>query len=97
MASKDRPKRRKPSRSESARSIGFYTLIPTMMGVGPALGFFLGTWLERRFGHAPWLSFGCVVLGGVASVRQVVLLLKRAGESEAGDSSRKDDSPPNGP
>jgi len=93
-----RPSGRAPSRSDTARSVGYYTLIPTMLGVGPLLGYFLGAFLERRFGYAPWLSFGCVVLGGVASVRQIILLLRRAKASEAGETPDKGKvSPPNGP
>jgi F0F1-type ATP synthase assembly protein I len=72
-------------RARTSRSIGFATMIPTMLGVGPLLGYLLGALLERRFGHAPWFGLGGVVLGGVASVRQVILLLKRS--NEADDSS----------
>ena len=64
-------------RARGMRAVGFYTAIPTMMVVGPVLGYFLGSWVEGRFGHAPWFVFGGVVLGGVASVRQVSLLLQR--------------------
>lgn len=64
-------------RAKQARSVGFYTMIPTTMVVGPVAGLLLGNWLEGRFGHAPWFTLGCLVLGGVASVRQVVLILNR--------------------
>jgi len=73
-------------RAKSARSLGFYTLIPTMMGVGPLLGYLLGSLVERRYGYAPWISFGGVILGAVASVRQVILLLRRGEQAERGDS-----------
>ena len=43
-----------------------------MIVVGLLGGFFLGYWLEGRYGHAPWLGFAGLVLGGVASVRKVV-------------------------
>lgn len=55
-----------------AQNIGTWTAIPVMIVVGLVGGFFLGQWLEGRYGHAPWLSFGGMVLGGVASVRKVV-------------------------
>jgi hypothetical protein len=85
------PDSRLQRKARAARSIGFYTLIPTMMGVGPLLGYFAGSWLERRFGHAPWLSFGCVILGAVASVRQIILLLRRG--EQAGDGDSESESP----
>lgn len=71
------PQGRLAKRAQQARSVGYYTMIPTMMVVGPVLGFLLGSWLESRFGHAPWFVLGFVILGGVASVRQVVLILER--------------------
>jgi F0F1-type ATP synthase assembly protein I len=80
------PESRLQKKARSARSLGFYTLIPTMMGVGPLLGYLLGSSLERRFGHAPWISFGCVILGAVASVRQIILLLRRGEQAERSDS-----------
>lgn len=69
-------------RARQTRSIGYATMIPTMLGVGPLLGYGLGVLLERRFGHAPWLSVGCLFLGGIASVRQMIVLLKRAREAD---------------
>jgi F0F1-type ATP synthase assembly protein I len=77
-------------RARASRSLGYATMIPTMLGVGPLLGFLLGSLLERRFGGAPWLSFGGVVLGGIASVRQVILLLQR----ERSDSKNGRPGPP---
>jgi hypothetical protein len=68
-----------------ARGIGAFTVIPMMMAVGPVLGYFLGAWLESKFGHAPWLSFGCVILGAAASVRQIILILRRARPRESKD------------
>jgi F0F1-type ATP synthase assembly protein I len=59
-------------KAESVRSIGAWTAFPTMMVIGLLGGYFAGAWLEGRYGHAPWLGFGGMVLGGAASVRKVV-------------------------
>jgi len=59
-------------KAETARNIGTWTALPTMMVIGLLGGYFAGVWLEGRYGHAPWLSFGGMVFGGVASVRKVV-------------------------
>ncbi len=69
-------------RAATMRGVGFYTVIPTMMVVGPVFGYLVGAWLERRVGYAPWVSFAGVVLGAIASVRQIVLIMKRASERE---------------
>jgi F0F1-type ATP synthase assembly protein I len=66
--------------SESMRKLGLYTTIPTMMVVGPVLGWLLGSWLEKRWGHDPWFSTGGAVLGTVAAFRQVIMVLQRAEE-----------------
>lgn len=61
------------------RDVGIYTTIPTMLVVGPLLGYLLGHWAAGRWGHAPAFETGGVVLGLLAAVRQVWLLLKRHG------------------
>ena len=64
------------------RKVGLYTVIPTMMVVGPLLGYLGGAWLERRFGHEPWFGFGGMVLGIIASARQVALVIRRGAERD---------------
>ncbi len=63
-------------RARQARDIGSAQAIGTMIAVGLLGGFFLGWWLEGHFGHRPWLSFAGMVLGGWASVRKVVQVLR---------------------
>ena len=46
------------------------------LAVGLLGGYFAGSWLEGRYGHAPWFSFGGLVLGGVASVRKMVQIFR---------------------
>jgi F0F1-type ATP synthase assembly protein I len=52
-----------------------------MMVVGPVMGYLGGSWLETKIGGEPWLSFAGMVLGFVASIRQVIIILKRGEES----------------
>ena len=67
-------------RAQQARDIGIYTTIPTMLVVGPVLGYFLGHWAGDRWGHQEtWETCG-LLLGLVASFRQVYLLLARQGK-----------------
>ena len=63
-------------RASQARDLGSAHAIGTMIVVGLLGGFFLGWWLEGYFGHRPWLSFAGMVLGGWASVRKVVQVLR---------------------
>jgi len=82
-------------RAAQARDIGVATTIPTMLAVGLIGGFFVGDWLEGRFGHEPWLSFGGLVLGGTASVRKMVMMLRDEQRRKARRTSRPER--PDGP
>ncbi len=64
-------------RGKQIRDIGGYTLIPMMMVVGPVLGFFIGKWVEKQWGYAPWPSTGGALFGLAAAVRQIYLILTR--------------------
>ncbi len=66
-------------RGKQIRDIGIYTAIPTMLAVGPALGWLLGRLIEKRWGHDPWPSALGGVFGLLAAVRQIWLLVTRDG------------------
>lgn len=62
---------------EGMRSAGLLLAIPTLLIVSPLGGFFLGGWLDRWFGTAPWLTMVFLVLGFAAGGRQVYLIYLR--------------------
>ena len=54
------------------------TAIPCVLLVGPALGYYLGTFVDRRWSCAPWgLTIG-IVAGLLASARVTVQLIQQA-------------------
>lgn len=63
-----------------ARELGSYTLIPTMMLAGPAVGYGLGWLLEKKFGGHPWVSVFGILFGLAAAFQQIILLLKKNAE-----------------
>jgi len=76
------PGNRRTSRiGKTAKDIGTYTLIPSLMVAGPVVGYALGHLVEKTIGGEPWSVAGGMLLGIVASFRQVFLLLKRQGTS----------------
>ena len=60
------------------RPIGLLTAIPFVLLFGPLIGYFIGDWLDKRFGTEPWLMTIFVVLGFVAAGREVWGLIRRA-------------------
>jgi len=70
-------------RGQKYRDLGMYTAIPTMMIVGPALGYYLGHLAENKWGYSPWLSAGGAIFGLAASVRQIQLILQRHGSKSS--------------
>jgi F0F1-type ATP synthase assembly protein I len=60
------------------RPIGLLTAIPFVLLFGPLIGYFIGDWLDKRFGTEPWLMTVFVVLGFVAAGREVWGLIRRA-------------------
>lgn len=65
---------------KTAKDIGTYTLIPSLMVAGPVVGYFLGRLVEKYAAIEPWGAVCGMLLGVVAAFRQVFLLLKRKGK-----------------
>lgn len=59
------------------RSGGLLLSIPTLLIVSPLVGFFIGSWLERRFHFAPWGSILGLVLGLVTGARETWKVYQR--------------------
>lgn len=60
------------------RQAGLLTAIPIVLLVGPVLGYYLGTAIDRRWAHAPWgLALG-IGLGLASSARVTIQLIRQA-------------------
>ncbi|MCP4633747.1 MAG: AtpZ/AtpI family protein [candidate division Zixibacteria bacterium] len=66
---------------KSYRQIGLVGTIPMMMAAGPAIGYFLGSYLDKKLGTEPYLLLLMLVLGFVASGKETWNLIKKAQES----------------
>lgn len=67
----------KDPRFKGLRSAGLLLSIPMLLIVSPLVGFFLGSWLDRRFGTSPWLVIVGLVLGFVAAGRETRNIYRR--------------------
>ena len=62
------------------RQLSLIGIIPAMMAVGPLIGFFIGKWLDGKFGTEPYLMWVLILLGMVAAGKEVYNIVKRISE-----------------
>ncbi|MDI6808032.1 MAG: AtpZ/AtpI family protein [Candidatus Eisenbacteria bacterium] len=74
-------KKRKDGYS-SLREAGLLSTIPFLLAGGPVIGFFVGSFLDKRLGTSPYLSIVFVVLGFVAGIREVYKVISLAMREE---------------
>lgn len=64
-------------RFQRFRQIGLLTTIPVILLVGPALGYFIGNYLDNKFNTSPWLMIFFMVIGAAASVKEIINILTK--------------------
>ena len=64
------------------RQIGILTSIPFILVAGPLVGYFAGSWIDRKFGTEPTVTFVFIVLGVLASMREMVRIIKEVLKQE---------------
>lgn len=57
---------------------GLLTSIPIVLLVGPALGYYVGSAIDRRWAVDPWGMTGGLVCGLAASLKVVIQLIRRS-------------------
>jgi len=68
----------KGKKGKELRQIGLLGSIPFMMAAGPFVGYFIGGWLDKKFGTDPVLLIIFLVLGFAAAVKETVKIIKEA-------------------
>ncbi len=64
-------------KSDWMRQMGMLAVIPIIMVVSPLVGYFLGSWLDKRFGTEPWLMTILIFLGFIAAGKEIYNILRR--------------------
>lgn len=64
------------------RQMGLAITIPMMLLAGPLVGWFIGSWLDKKFGTNPWLLIILLVLGTTASVRETIKIIKEISKDD---------------
>jgi F0F1-type ATP synthase assembly protein I len=65
-------------RSTRLQQAGLLTAIPFVLLIGPAMGYYLGSLLDRRWSYAPWGVAIGVFVGLAASGRATADLIRQA-------------------
>jgi F0F1-type ATP synthase assembly protein I len=63
--------------------------IPTLLIVSPLVGFFVGDWLDHRFGTAPWLGIVGLIVGFAAAGRETWRIYRRYQTEDREDRERR--------
>ena len=63
------------------RHVGLLSTIPVVLLSGPVIGYFIGIYLDKRWGTAPWLMIFFLIIGFIASVRQTIAVITKAGSN----------------
>jgi len=58
------------------RIVGFVTFIPFMLAAGPLSGYFLGSFLQKKFNLSTYVVLTSVVFGFVIGVMETIKILK---------------------
>ena len=64
------------------KQLGVLTTVPIILLIGPAVGYFLGGWIDRKAHIYPWFTIIFVGLGFSASAREIVRLLRQVLKDE---------------
>jgi len=70
--------RRRTSVTVRLQQAGLLTAIPFVLLVGPMIGYYLGSALERRWAAAPWGMGIGIVLGLLSSAKVTIQLIQQA-------------------
>lgn len=61
---------------------GLLSFIPFVLVAGPLGGYFIGNYLEKRFGLPAYVSLILIALGFIGSAMEIVKIIKAALRSE---------------
>lgn len=63
---------------KTIKTLGFFSTIGITMALSIALGAFIGIYIDKKFGTAPWFSLIFLGLGIAAAFRNLYILYKKA-------------------
>ncbi len=71
-------KPKKANKRSELRQVGLLGTIPMLLATGPLIGYFIGRWLDDKFGTEPYLLIVLLLLGFGASLKEIIKIIKQA-------------------
>ena len=59
------------------KQLGVLTTVPIILLAGPAVGYFIGSWIDRKTQLYPWFTIVFILCGFAAAAREVYRLLRQ--------------------
>lgn len=81
---------------QALQALSFLGNIGFIVVAAVLLGWFVGDWLDRKLGTAPWLLLACLILSLVGAAVECWRILKRFLGPHGDDRTRTATHPPNG-
>lgn len=63
-----------PEQGKQLRSANRTLAVGSELGIATLIGLFGGSWLDRRFGTGPWLTFIGLAIGVAAGIKSLMRL-----------------------
>jgi len=58
------------------KTVGFVSFIPFILAAGPLTGYFIGSFLQKRFNLSSWVVLISVGLGFLVAITEIIKILK---------------------
>lgn len=64
------------------RQVALLTGIPMVLMLGPVVGYLIGHYADIFFKTDPWLMIFFTMMGGIAGVREMISMIRKASKNE---------------
>ena len=61
---------------KGVKTVGFVSFIPFMLAAGPLTGYFIGTFLQKKFNLSSWVVWLALVFGFLVTITEIIKILK---------------------
>jgi F0F1-type ATP synthase assembly protein I len=67
---------RKDDLYKGLKTVGFVSFIPFILAAGPLSGYFIGSFLHKKFNLSRWIVLFGVIFGFISAITEIVKVLK---------------------